>query len=109
MGSLEQYGTGALAGGLPRRAGRAVTQVRGVTSVALAQVEAKAEIQAAKVDAVSLVTQRALQGVAFVSQVEQQLAQAVPLAASRLQAIGDIGALGLSQIVMDTANDLRRI
>ena len=55
------------------------------------------------------VTQRGLQGVAFISQVEGQLGQTVPLAVTRLQAIADIGALGVGQIVMDTANKLRRL
>jgi hypothetical protein len=43
-----------------------------------------------------------------VTQMEQQLAQAVPLAASRLQAIGDLHALASGQIVTDTVMQLRR-
>lgn len=77
--------------------------------VAVTRVQAEAAVRAAQVDAVASVTQHGLQATAFFTQVEQQLSQAVPLAASRLQAIGDIGALGLAQVVMDAANDVRRI
>jgi hypothetical protein len=88
---------------------RAVARVEGGAHVAVARVQAEATVRAAQVDAVASVTQRGLQATAFFTQVEQQLSQAVPLAASRLQAIGDIGALGLAQVVMDAANDVRRI
>lgn len=108
MSNIEQYGYGAgrVASG---RFGRAIGRIEGSTCVTVARVEARGDIQAAQVDVLSAVTQRAPQGAAFISQVEAQLGQAVPMAASRLQAVGDIGALGLSQIVMDTANKLRRI
>lgn len=92
-----------------RAAGRAMDRINAGASVTVARVNARADVQASKVDAASGVTQRALQGAAYVTQVEQQLAQAVPLAASRLQAIGDIGALGLTQLVMGTINELHRI
>jgi hypothetical protein len=85
-----------------------MARIDGSASLDIARVEARADIQSAQVEAMAAVTQRGLQGVAFISQVEQQLAQAVPLAASRLQAIADLGALGISQVVMDTANKLRR-
>lgn len=108
MANIEQYHTGG-SRAVSRQVARSLTRVEGNASLDIARVEARADIQAAQVDAMTAVTQRGLQGAAFISQVEQQLAQTVPLAASRLQAIGDIGALALSQIVMDTANKLRRI
>lgn len=97
-------------GGLSRRRiGHELTQISCGVGVATARVQAREDIQNAQVEAMASVTQRALQGVAFVTQVEQQLAQAVPMSATRLQAIGDIGTLGMSQIVVDTANKLRRM
>ena len=88
---------------------KALTRINSGCNIATARTEAAGEVQVAKIDVMSGVTQRGLQGVAFLTQVEQQLAQVVPLAASRLQAIADIGTLGLTEIVMDTANDLRQI
>jgi hypothetical protein len=108
VNEMELYGSG---GGrqLSRRAGRALSSIQGGAAISIARIEARADIQAAQVDAMSAVTQRALQGAAFLTQIEAQLGQAVPMAVCRLQAVSDIGTLGLSQIVMDTATNLRRI
>lgn len=109
MSNLEQYRSASVSRGVTRRIGRGLARIDGDTTLAIAQMEARHDIQNAQVEAMASVTQHALQGVAFISQVEQQLAQAVPIAATRLQAIGDVGALGISQVVMDTACKLRRI
>jgi hypothetical protein len=93
---------------LSRQVERSLARLQAGAVVQVAQVDSRATVQAAQVDAVAAVAQRALQNVAFVTQVEQQLAQAVPLAASRLQAIGDLGTLAMSQVVTDTATQLRR-
>lgn len=106
MGSLERYGASAA---VSRRTSRVLDGIASSTEIAVARVHQREDIQNAQVEAMASVTQRGLQGAAFISQVEQQLAQTVPLATSRLQAIADIGSLGISQIVMDTANKLRRI
>ena len=109
MSNIEQYRGASVNRGLTRQVGRGLARIDGNASMDIARVQAREDIQNAQVEAMASVTQRGLQGVAFVSQVEQQLAQAVPLAASRLQGIANIGALGISQVVMDTANKLRRI
>jgi len=109
MSNIEQYRAASVSGGFTRQVGRCIARIEGSASLDIARVEARADIQAVQVDAMSAVTQRGLQGVAFISQVEQQLAQTVPLAASRLQAVADVGALGVTQVIMDTANKLRRI
>lgn len=109
MSNIEQYRAGSTTRGISRQVGRSLSQIEGKTSLDIARVEARADIQNAQVEAMAAITQRGLQGVAFLSQVEQQLAQTVPIATSRLQAIGDIGSLAISEVVMDTANKLRRI
>lgn len=93
--------------GLSRQAQRNLAQLDEQTEYAVAVVQATAEVQAAKVDAVGFVAQRAMQDVAFLSQVEQTLGQMVPLAVSRLQAIGDLATLGIGQVVTDTVTRLR--
>jgi hypothetical protein len=70
-------------------------------------LEAETDLQAATVDALSYVSRRALQDVALLSQMEQQLATTVPMASGRLAAIADITAMGLSSVVADTAHKLR--
>jgi hypothetical protein len=108
MTSIDRYrATGA---GLvqSRQLGRALARIEDNTAIQVAQVDAVADIQAAQVDAVTAVGQRAMQGVAFVSQLEQSLGQAVPLAVTRLQAVGDVTTLALTQVVTDTVTKLRR-
>jgi len=95
--------------GLSRPTQRYLARVDEQTERTLAVVQAAAEIEAAKADAVGYVAQRGMQGVAFLSQVEQTLAQTVPLAASRLQAIGDLATLGIGQVVTDSVYRLRRL
>jgi hypothetical protein len=82
--------------------------MRGQTALEVARIEAVAETQSAKVDAVAEVTTRAMTNIALVSQLEQQLVQMVPLSCSRLQALGDIGALATAEVLTDTTRRLKR-
>jgi len=110
MSSIDRYtsGGGMVSLLLSRQVSRTLARLEAGTVVQVAQVDSRATVQAAQVDAVAAVAQRAMQDVAFVTQVEQQLGQAVPLAVSRLQAIGDLATLAMSQVVSDTASRLRR-
>jgi hypothetical protein len=95
----------------PRRArgvGRDLTSLDAQTEVAIARVESVSDVEAAKVDAVGAVGKRAMWIVADVSQAELQLGQLVPMAVSRLQAIGDVTALTAAEIVADLSGQLRR-
>lgn len=103
MSTIELYGLGLRKGQI----GRALTRLDVRTSLDAARTLAHAEVTGAQMDAVAALAQRAMQGVAFVSQVEQQLGQTVPLAVTRLQAIGDLAALGMGQILADTATQVR--
>lgn len=91
-----------------RRVSRGLSQLDGQAVLEHARIEQLAELQAAKVEAAAQVGGRAMQAVAVVTQLEQQLAQTVPLATSRLQAIGDIVSLAATEIVIDTTWKLRR-
>jgi len=92
---------------IARRTGRALSDIQRSSMIGVARADAAATVHAAEVDAVAAVAQRAMQGIAFVSQVEQQLGQVVPLAVTRLQAIGDLAALGMGQVLADAANGVR--
>ncbi len=88
------------------RQGRAISKVVRGAELAVVKTAAAAHIETARLDAIDTVTSRALQGVALVSQMEQQLAQSVPIAASRLQAIGDMHALATASQVASFARRL---
>ena len=91
-----------------RFASRAVARIEAQTEIELSEIEAQTELQAARVTAVAYVGERAMHEVAMISQLEQQLASLVPMATSRLQAIGDVVALAAAEVVVDTVRKVSR-
>lgn len=88
--------------------GRAVNRLAASTELASLQTQARAQVEQARLDAIDQVAARGMQGVAMVTQFEQQLAQAVPLAASRLQALGDMHALQVAMELTSFSRGLGR-
>jgi hypothetical protein len=81
------------------RQGRELSRSGQATEIAVASSMATADVEASKLDGLQQIAARAMQGVALVSQLEQQLSQVVPIAASRLQGIGDMHALATAEVV----------
>jgi hypothetical protein len=90
-----------------RYAGRALARLDSHTEIEMAKIESVAELQVCRVMAVTYVGKRAMHEVAMLSQLEQQLATLVPMATSRLQAIGDLVALEAADVVADTVRRVR--
>jgi hypothetical protein len=91
------------------RRGRQLVRIDAVTAIREAHIEAEAQIMAAQTDAANYIGCRATHNVALLSQMEQQLALAVPQASGRLAAIADLAALTISGIVSDTVCRLGRV
>jgi hypothetical protein len=108
MNAIDRYTAAVTSRVQSRQLGRSLARIEDDTAVQIARVEARADIDASKIDAVTVVAQRAMQGVAFVSQIEQQLGATVPIAVTRLQAIGDLATLAMGQVVTDSVSKLRR-
>lgn len=111
MADIQLSGTGlssALSRRVGRQAGYELAKVDAGTALSLAEVESAAEIQCAKVDAVAQVGRRAMQDAALLSQVEVQLAMAVPHASGRLAAIADLTAIAMTEVVVDAARRIGR-
>ena len=108
MTSIERYRATGTGLAQSRQLGRALTRIEDNTAIQVAQVDALADIQSAQVDAVAGVAERAMVNTAVVSQMEQTLGQTLPLAVPRLQAVGDVTALAMCQVVTDTVTKLRR-
>jgi hypothetical protein len=114
MSTIQPYEGGGLlpwvsAGSrLARQTARELAQIEARTSVGVARIEAAAELQALKASAVAHVGRRAMQEVAVLSQVETQLAQAVPHASGRLATIADLTAVAMSDVVLETARRIGR-
>lgn len=102
MSVLQRYGPTELF----TRQGRQLARVREATALEVAHTTALADIETAKLEGLQQIAGRAMHGVALVSQLEQQLAQVVPLATSRLQAIGDIHALATAEVVSNAPRRL---
>lgn len=99
-------------GGLVRRTesrqlSRSLSALEANTSFQVARIEQAADVQATRVDAVIYVGRRAMQDIARLTQLEQQLALMAPMASGRLQAIGDLTSLAVTEIVTDTLRKVR--
>lgn len=90
------------------RTSRALSRLTTDTSISTAVIQAKAEVEAAKVDGVSAVAAKAMQEVTLLSQMEQSLAQAVPHASGRLATVADLAALSIAGVVADAARRIGR-
>jgi hypothetical protein len=113
MSDLQRYNGGSSLATTPlglsgswSRPGRAVARIVSGAELATVQAAAQAHVEQARLDAIDTVAGRALQGVAMVTAMEQQLSTTIPFAASRLQAIADMHALVVSNEVATFARRL---
>jgi hypothetical protein len=107
MADLVQYpGRPGMSKSASRQLSKTLAALSAGVSTETARIEAAAEIQAVRTEAVTYVGKRAMQNIAIMSQLEQQLALMAPMASGRLQAIADITAISVAEVVSDT---LRRV
>lgn len=90
-----------------RQLSRELSTVNAQARLATARIEASADVQAVRTDAIAYVARRGLQNVGMLTQIEQQLAALVPMASGRLAAIGDMAAVAIAEVVTDTARRIR--
>lgn len=86
---------------------RAVARIARGTELQVAQVRAHGQVELARLEAIDVVAGRAMQGVALVSHLEQQLAAQNPFAAGRLQAIADMHTMAVASEVMTFARRIQ--
>jgi hypothetical protein len=91
-----------------REVGRELARMEAQARMSLARIERTADVEAGRVRSVAYVGKQALHATAMLTEVEQQLGRLVPEAAGRLQAIADITALGLAEIVAETNHQVGR-
>ncbi len=100
MSELGRYSGGsAVVPSTWSRTGRELGRLANQVEVGIACTNAVAELDEVKLSALRRVTGLAMQDVAMVSQLEGQLAALVPLATTRLQALGDVHALDCADIL----------
>lgn len=91
-----------------RYTGRALARIDSQTEIGLAEIEAKAELQVAKVAAIGHVGKRALIEVAGLSNLEQRLTAIDPTSIGRYQSIVDIVAIEAAGVVSETVRRVSR-
>lgn len=79
--------------------GRAMRSLVARTELEVAGMVAEAHVADAEIDAIDQVTQRAMQGVTMIAQLEGQLNAAVPAASFRLAQIGQAHANAMANEV----------
>jgi hypothetical protein len=100
MTELQRYtGGSAVVPSSWSRTGRELGRLANQVEIGSAHTNAVAELEEIKLSALRHVAGHAMQDVAMVSQLEGQLSTAVPLATSRLQALGDMHALACADIL----------
>lgn len=104
---LVPYQVRSMRGKDRRQLGRTLDKLNAEVSRETARIEGAAEIQATRSDAVAYVGKRAMQDVALMSQIEQQLGLLVPAASGRLQLIADVTAMSVAEVVGDTLRQVR--
>ena len=107
MSELSLYRAGGLGLRESRRVARDLDRLDAQGHVQIAVIDHQADLQAARVQAIGYVGKRAMHEVALLSQLEGQLAALVPMATGRLQALGDMAALGMADVVSDTVRKVR--
>ncbi|MGV9671368.1 hypothetical protein ACWDPV_12355 [Gordonia sp. NPDC003504] len=114
MSSMEPYNQSlvpsrSISGGrLSRQTGRDLATINYSTEISTARVAAAGEVQQARIDAVARAGAYAMQQVALVSQMQQQLALAAPAASGDLDFIKTMTVVGIGQIVADTSRAVNR-
>ena len=113
MSNVVPYGTG---GGLlsrynpiARDTNRELARTQGQALVRAAQADIETRLTDLKLAAVASLGSSAQQHVATMTAMEGELVKAVPLASSRLEMIGNLTAIGMTEIVTDAVSKLRRM
>ncbi|MGA8726011.1 MAG: hypothetical protein WB565_13315 [Acidimicrobiales bacterium] len=88
---------------------RSLERIDRQTDVQLALVQQQVETETAKVDGALRVAGKAAQGVAVLSQIEQQLTETVPTATSRVAFVVDRTVLEIGEMVTDACYRLRHL
>lgn len=109
-GSSRQLGTYASGGYTPSRAlGKQLSRMEGTAMIRAVETDIEARMSALKLSAVASLGSSAQQQVAMLTQMEMELAKASPAASGRLDMLGTVTSLAMTEIVTDAAAKLRRL
>jgi hypothetical protein len=108
-GGLVQPGGGGLSPSRHSRLGKTVGQVQGEALVRATAVDLESKLDQLKLGCAASLASSAQTEVAMLTQVEGELTRAVPLAANRLEFIGNMATVHIAELVADGLTRLRRM
>jgi hypothetical protein len=91
------------------RLGRSISRTYGSGLDRAAEIDVDANVTNLKVGAAINLSRSAQTEIAMMSQVEQQLSEAVPGAAERLKALGTLASIEVTNILSGGLNTIRRM
>ena len=109
MSDITRYTGGITARAEAKAYGRALTRLQANTGFGLARVDATAELQAAKLDAQTLISRRGVENAALLGSVARAAMEAAPESAAAIAYVAQQGVMALGSLVLDSAYELRRI
>ncbi len=109
MSNTQHYRqTGGLSPVLRGTTGRALSRLEWQHLIRAVSVRSEEQIQEEEIEAVCQIGAKHRRDDRARAGLEQQLTQLVPMSASRLQAIGDLTTLSVSEVVADAVRQVRR-
>ncbi len=106
MSNIQPY-SGA-SGLVPTRVARQLARVNGGAAIESALLNAKADVELTKLEAIGAIAAMAQTQVAQLSRMETTLAQMVPEASGRIAAIGDVAAISMCEVVSNASRKISR-
>ncbi len=90
-----------------RSLSKSLSHLDGQTTLAVARVHARVEVEAAKVGAIATLANVAMQDVAQISLLEANICQALPHAAGRAQLIANTATMAIAGVLVNAERSLR--
>lgn len=94
---------------LNRATRQQLATIEATVAVRRAAVDAVADVQQVKIDAVVAAGERAMLRAALLGQVQQQLVLACPTSSGDMDVLKTITTIGIGQVVADTATKVARL
>jgi hypothetical protein len=104
------FGSGALGFPSPRsQIGKALSRVQGQGLVRAASIDVETTLSRVKLSAATSLARTAQSEIAMLTSMEAELIKTVPLAGNRLEFLGNMACVQVSELLADTLNQLRRM
>lgn len=109
MSDITLYGAAEPPARQPRWVSKSKANIWSKTELQALGIGARAQLEGLKVQAIEHVARTAITSVGMLTEQEAAVAQAVPLAGTRVEKIGNVATLAIMQQIMDGAARIGRL